>query len=299
MKSYTSRPATLGVVLQEAVDLYRSHCADISGHVRRVISSLKSLEGEIHKRYSVTLRDLDILDVGAGQFLIQLLYFSRFNRAVGIDWNVIVHGANPVQYLKMLLANGPRRTAKTVARKLLGVDRRYRAEVRQQLGLPSLPKLTVHRMDACKMSFPDQSFDFVHSYSVFHHLADPGAGLSEVVRILRPGGIAYVSLHLFTSETGFCGHALKDDRGEIIRWAHLRRQFAGRVQPNAYLNKLRLNEWCALFQTKMPGAEIIPNSGPRKEIEEDAKSLLARGELPGYSLEELLAHDLTVVWRKP
>jgi SAM-dependent methyltransferase len=299
MKSYTSRPTTFGVLLQEAVDLYRSHSTDISGHVRGVINNLKLVEIEIHQRYGMALRDLDILDVGAGQFLIQLLYFSRRNRAVGIDWDVIVHGANPIQYLKMLLVNGPKRTAKTAAGKLLGVDRRYRAEVRQQLALPSLPKLIVHRMDACRMSFPDQSFDFVHSYSVFHHLGDPGAGLGQVVRILRPGGVAYISLHLFTSETGFCGRALKDDRGEVIRWAHLRPQFAERVAANAYLNRLRLNEWCALFRAKMPGAEIIPNPSPREEVEEDAKFLLDRGELPGYSLEELLVHDLNVFWRKP
>jgi SAM-dependent methyltransferase len=299
MKSYTSRPTTLPLLLQEAVSLYRTHVADISGHVRHVISDLKLLEADLQKRYELTLRDLDILDIGTGQFLIQLFYFSRCNQAVGIDWNLIAQGMNPARYLKMFVVNGPRRTAKTIGRKLLGIDRRYRAAIAQQLALPTLPPCRVHQMDACNMTFPDESFDFVHSYSVFHHLADSGAGLSEVVRILRPGGVAYISLHLFASENGFLGPLLKDQRGEIILWPHLRPQFADKVVSHAYLNKLRLSEWRTLFQTKMSGVEIVVTRSPRPGIEEDAKSLLERGEILDYSLEELLTHDLSAFWRKP
>src|SRR5205823_4687642 len=113
------------------------------------------------------------------------------------------------------------RTVKTIGRKLAGIDRRYRAEIMKRLKLEELPNLSIYRMDACRMSFPDESFDFVHSYSVFHHLADPKAALLEVMRTLKPGAVAYISFHLYTSETGSLDlRNLRDENGAVIRWPH-------------------------------------------------------------------------------
>ena len=57
-------------------------------------------------------------------------------------------------------------------------------------------------MDVSRMTFPDSSFDFVFSYSVFHHLPNPAQAFREVARVLRAGGVAYISFQLFTSATG-------------------------------------------------------------------------------------------------
>lgn len=45
-------------------------------------------------------------------------------------------------------------------------------------------------MDAESLDFPDASFDFVWSWGVIHHSANPAAILGEVRRVLRPGGTA-------------------------------------------------------------------------------------------------------------
>ncbi|HUT53530.1 MAG TPA: class I SAM-dependent methyltransferase [bacterium] len=46
------------------------------------------------------------------------------------------------------------------------------------------------RMDAEKMEFPDQSFDFIWSWGVIDHSSDTRQVLSEMRRVLRPGGHA-------------------------------------------------------------------------------------------------------------
>ena len=51
----------------------------------------------------------------------------------------------------------------------------------------------MREMDATRLLFPDATFDLVFSFNVFEHLPDPAATFAEVVRVLRPGGIAYIS----------------------------------------------------------------------------------------------------------
>lgn len=46
--------------------------------------------------------------------------------------------------------------------------------------------------DVSALSFPDESFDLVVSTLSMHHWADPRSGLTEIGRVLRPGGRALV-----------------------------------------------------------------------------------------------------------
>jgi SAM-dependent methyltransferase len=46
--------------------------------------------------------------------------------------------------------------------------------------------------DAAALPFDDASFDAVVSTLSMHHWADPGAGLAEIARVLRPGGPALI-----------------------------------------------------------------------------------------------------------
>jgi len=43
--------------------------------------------------------------------------------------------------------------------------------------------------------FPDQQYDAVFSVSVFEHLAMPWKAIVEINRILKPGGLLYISTH--------------------------------------------------------------------------------------------------------
>jgi ubiquinone/menaquinone biosynthesis C-methylase UbiE len=46
--------------------------------------------------------------------------------------------------------------------------------------------------DVAALAFPDRSFDLVVSTLSMHHWADPAAGLTEIGRVLRPGGRALI-----------------------------------------------------------------------------------------------------------
>ena len=58
-------------------------------------------------------------------------------------------------------------------------------------GLPG----RILQMDAEAMDFPDASFDFIWSWGVIHHSADTRRVLTEMNRVLRPGGRATVMVY--------------------------------------------------------------------------------------------------------
>lgn len=299
VKSYTSGKTSALSFLHEASNLYR-HYRQAPDQARTAIQDIRRREAVINENLDFELRGLDILEIGPGQFQAQMQYLAVNNRVVGIDLDVITQNVAPLDYLKMLRTNGLKRTAKTLGRKILGVDRQFSSELLRQIGVRSVPTPKVIQMDACKMSFADESFDFVYARSVFHHLPDPSAALDGIVRVLRPGGAAYILLHLYTSETGCLDPRIYTDRrNEVQGWPHLRPGFRGTLDiDNIYLNKLRLYEWRNLFGSKMPCAKYFANEASPATFEL-ARTLQSQGELADYSLGELTTHDLAVLWRKP
>jgi ubiquinone/menaquinone biosynthesis C-methylase UbiE len=46
--------------------------------------------------------------------------------------------------------------------------------------------------DACRLPFAENTFDVVYARGMLHHLPDPAAGMQEIRRVLKPGGLAVV-----------------------------------------------------------------------------------------------------------
>src|SRR5260370_3548679 len=254
MRSYSSESGGFIGFLREAASLYRLHSKDISERVRIRIEDARRVEGCVREKFGIELRGLDLLEIGPGQFLMQLTYFSIRNRVVGVDRDVVVRGFKPLGFAAMLKSNGARRTLKTIGRKLMGIDREYASQVLRQLNLKRLPGLTVFPMDCREMSFPRNSFDFVYCRSVLHSLPDAASALDEIVRVLRPGGVAYISIHPFTSQTGCLDPRIYTDRRHQVQgWPHLRSHLQDTIEnPNVYLSKLRLEDWLKPLSSEMP-----------------------------------------------
>lgn len=53
----------------------------------------------------------------------------------------------------------------------------------------------IKKMDAEKMDFPSNSFDFVWSWGVIHHSSNTKKILEEINRVLRPGGSAVIMVY--------------------------------------------------------------------------------------------------------
>ena len=54
---------------------------------------------------------------------------------------------------------------------------------------------TLNQGDAENLSFPDDSFDMVYSWGVLHHSPDTPKAISEVHRVLKPGGLAKIMIY--------------------------------------------------------------------------------------------------------
>jgi SAM-dependent methyltransferase len=275
--------------------------ADLPNYVRRIIDECAALESMVSHEAAIELRGLRALEIGAGQLPRQMMYFARRNSVVGIDLDYVPPELGIAGYITMLRTNGAGRVIKTIGRKALGFDRRMMRELSRQLGCDRPPSFERLQMDAGRMSFADESFDLVYSVDVFEHLSEPAAVLDEVVRVLRPGGAALVSLLPYTSEAG--PHDLRTHGGPrhgLPYWAHLRPRLRNLVEPSVYVNGMASGDWIELVKRKMPGAAFnrsMPSNA--EELASELARLRSAGELLQYADEDLLSYRLRFCWRKP
>ena len=106
-------------------------------------------------------------------------------------------------------------------RAVIGVelsDGGCRASAARTRGLPSA---SVVQGDLCRLPFADHTFDFIYSYGVLHHLPEPGTGVRELVRVLKPEGCLAVYLYEDFSDRHPAWQAAL--RGvNAVRWATTR-----------------------------------------------------------------------------
>lgn len=303
MRSYTSvnRPATWFTDFSRLARGTLRNRREISAHVAKTIAAVREAEATVKRLTGVELVGKRMLEIGVGQLPRQMGVFAVRNTVTGIDLDVIPRGLDIPAYASMLRTNGVKRVVKTMARKAMGFDRAFCGELARQLNLPRLSPLDVQQMDATKLAYPDNTFDFIYSFDVFEHLPDLPPVLKECARVLRPGGVFYTSLHPITTEDGF--HDLRiiaDDRDAIPLWAHLRPQHKDGVTASSYLNGIRVDQWRKILSECLPGCRVELTTRPDdSRLRAELSALRQAGELAEYSDEELLCGRLVVVWTKP
>ncbi len=298
-RSYTSQSQSTADQLRQIVSLKRFYGQQAENVARVNVSEIRHAEACLAEYSGIVLKGLKVLEIGPGQFLGQLPYLALNNDVVGVDFDVVPQGFDLQQYARMLAKNGAARTVKTIGRKVLGVDRRYRAQLKKELAVNHLPKVTVRSADVLNLPFDSDSFDFVYTRAVFQHLHDPGGAIREIYRVLINGGIAFVSLQPYTSPT-----ACLDPRvlyggidNEIGVWPHLRPGLKDQLKPNATLNRLGLADWKVLFSKHCNSPKFVLTKVADDYIPV-AMKLKNSGHLQEYSMEELTTGALDVMFRK-
>jgi SAM-dependent methyltransferase len=299
MRSYSKLPKNI-TGLVGLFSLYQRHRRRIAGELPALVDETNQAIAKMESLLGRKFAGLKILDIGPGPFLLQSYILGLQNDVTAMDLDVLAIGSSPIPYLRMLRKNGPFRTMKTIARKSLGIDREYRRQLALVLNARPLPRIKVIQGDITRSTLPDASFQAAHCRALFQHIPDPESATREIIRLLTPGGVLYISLQLYTSFNGSLDPRVAAGvADESMHWAHLRPSLRDSIQSNSYLNKWRLAEWIALFSRLCPGhIQEIENS-KRDGIPQAAHRLIASGDLPGYTADELCAHTLNIFWKKP
>jgi SAM-dependent methyltransferase len=181
-------------------------------------------------------------------------------------------------------------------------DQAYRVARRLytwRLGLPL--QMAAGRTLACgdvgALPYPDDSFDLVTSIAAFEHFLDVPAVVAELRRVLRPGGVVWVSVHMFSCPSGghnlsFAEVPLRTIPPGIDAWDHLRRR---RLPFSVPLNEWRKDQYLAAFAQHF---QILADYCAMREGEELLTPEIM-AELSAYSRDDLTCATYVIVARKP
>ena len=256
-------------------------------------------EGRMVTKMGRPLENMKFLEIGPGQGMERASYFGVKNTVLGMDLDVIPQGMNVDSYMQMIKENGLGRFAKTVGRKVIlgGANAKAWAKA---IGINSLKYPTVIHGDICKTVPEQNAFDVVMSWSVFEHLPDPKQALMNVIDALKPGGIFYISIHLYTSNSGHHDiRAFTGNEDELPLWAHLRPSTKDQIDPSSYLNEWRLSQWRQLFSEITPNHDEYLESYEHPERYGPQLTGSLQQELSQYTREELLTVEAIYSWKKP
>lgn len=288
-------------MLQSALQSVRSRREMLAEWARHDAATYLAFSDTL-QRHGVDLRAARVLDLGCGANApMTLMLHSAGVNVVGVD-AVLGHrwglGFKLDRYASYLEEAGALRTLRKFAGEIV-YDRVYYKTLARTLDLQLHEEgVQLRQMPADTLAFADASFDVVHSNATWEHLLDVAAVNCEVSRVLAPGGIAYIEIHLFPSLSG--GHDLpwivpgRTDLGGILPWGHLRDP--NWTPPGVPLNRLREADYRRLFESTT-GLRVLEWRTEYTEGEEWLSDDVLRA-LPDYSREELTRRSIIVVLRK-
>jgi SAM-dependent methyltransferase len=218
---------------------------------------------------------LAVLDLANGQLRPQY----RMLRAQGH----CVYGIDIVNHSKRRWQD----YAYTIARRLYanGIQSKY-----------SISDDTLICGDVATLPFRNQSFDLVTSVAAFEHFLDVPTVLKEVHRVVRPGGLLWVLVHLFSCLSG--GHnlslsqvPLRNIPSGVDPWDHLRKR---RLPFHVPLNEWRSEQYLSEVGKNF---EILKHYCAMREGEHFLTPQI-ENELSMYSRDELTCAAYVILARK-
>jgi SAM-dependent methyltransferase len=226
--------------------------------------------------YLDTTRPLRILDVANGRLRPQYaLLKAAGHNITGID-----------------LVNRPQEST---------TNRAYRVArwlYRWNLGLPagSTDGKGLTCGNVGELPYRPNTFDLAVSAAAFEHFLDVPAVVAELHRVIRPGGLAWISIHLFASLSG--GHNVTFSEVPMRRmpagvepWDHLRKRCLPFSVP---LNEWRRDQYLSAFSERF---EILSHYCALREGAEMLTPEI-EAELAEYGRDELTCATVVIVARR-
>ncbi len=183
-----------------------------------------------------------ILDLGGGQGMHAGFLSTRFAKVWCLDainYSTLYGG----QFVKLLIEKYERHGVPLIADRLIFVQG-----------------------DAMNLLFRDNFFDACLCINAFEHVANPQEALTEIRRVLRPGGWAYISFDpVWTCDTGsHFFHRVAEPWGHLVYSAA---EFAARMLSNgaspdevrefsSAMNRWRVVQFRSVFQEAQRCAHI-------------------------------------------
>jgi SAM-dependent methyltransferase len=150
--------------------------------------------------------------------------------------------------------------------------------------------------DVTQLPYADGSFDLAISAAAFEHFLDVPAVVAELARVLRPGGIFWAAVHVFTAPSG--GHNLSFTEVPLRRvppgidpWDHLRRR---RLPFSVPLNEWRPHQYVEAFAQHF---EVLAHYCWMREGEHLLTPEIET-ELSAYSRDELTCGTFVIMARR-
>jgi SAM-dependent methyltransferase len=294
MKTYSDFGLTRSI--SQILFAFRSR-RDAQWNMSLLYAHLLEHEKMIADKLGKPVKNLRILEIGLGQGMERARYFGIHNQVTGMDLDVLPTGLDPRGYLRLIKTNGFGRFLKTVGRRMI-IAGPNRAAWSQVVGENGMHPPQVLTGDICHAPPEEGAYEVVMSWSVFEHLSDPQSALQNVIDALRPGGVLFISIHLYTANNGH--HDIRAFTGQedlLPPWGHLRPATQNLLKPSSYLNRWRLDHWRDLFSQLAPGYNEHLETQNSKYASLMTEEL--RQELLEFSDEELLTIDAIYTWRKP
>jgi SAM-dependent methyltransferase len=268
---------------------------------RHDADAYRAFAAAVH-RQGITLSAARVLDLGCGSNApMSVTLHSQGVRVTGADqslghrWGL---GLRPSRYAAYVREAGLARTLRKIAGEAV-YDRIYFSTLAEAVGVPLHERgLDLREMPVTALAFESSTFDVIHSNATWEHVADVPAANRELVRVLRPGGVAYVEVHLFPSLSG--GHDLpwivpgKTDLYGMVPWGHLRDP---QWRAPVFLNRYRERDYRRMFE-ETPGAEVVEWRTEYTEGRELVTPQILE-ELSDYTIDDLTRRSvITLIRRK-
>jgi ubiquinone/menaquinone biosynthesis C-methylase UbiE len=270
--------------------------ADYEAAAEKKLRESRILLADVHG-WEASLDGASVLDVGCGAGIDSiLLALHPVERVVAIDLEFALEAQDDG-------GERTRRLTRLVLEKA-GVDGGIGATLRHR-------PVQFVAMDATRMDFPDASFDLVVSRAALEHIIPIEQALSEMARVVRPGGLLRHAIDPFFWLKGCHKPGLVD-----IPWAHARlnrdeyRRFVAETEGESKaeersrylekLNQLGLGQWRTLFEASP--FEILDwreEPSPLAEDELGEHPDVPETLLDGVTTRDLVHGSIKVWLRRP